>query len=245
MASERGDGRAPRRAHGGSLRAVPHRRPRREGLDDPPNGRGAGGLRAVPEADRADARHRRDAAEDETTAGPTSSSGTAFVPSSTSTAGACASRSRNDKDLLTSFPELRAARAPSSARRAQSSTARSSRSTRRVDRTSGRLQRRLHVVSPSAAAKKARESPVSFLAFDVLYLLGRVDDRAHLRRATPPARRPRARGRHLRLAAVLRRRARQQSCWPSRSSAGPRGRGREAAGLAATRPGSAPASGSR
>jgi bifunctional non-homologous end joining protein LigD len=81
-------------------------------------------------------------------------------------------RSRNDKDLLTSFPELRELGSFLG-----STSAVLDGEIVALDESGrpdfGRLQRRLHVASPSAAAKKAREAPVSFLAFDVLYLVGR------------------------------------------------------------------------
>jgi bifunctional non-homologous end joining protein LigD len=86
--------------------------------------------------------------------------------------GRVRARSRNDKDLLTSFPELRELGAFLG-----STSAVLDGEIVALDENGrpdfGRLQHRLHVVSPSAAAKRARESPVSFLAFDVLYLVGR------------------------------------------------------------------------
>jgi bifunctional non-homologous end joining protein LigD len=81
-------------------------------------------------------------------------------------------RSRNDKDLLTSFPELRELGSFLG-----STSAVLDGEIVALDESGrpdfGRLQRRLHVASLSAAAKKAREAPASFLAFDVLYLVGR------------------------------------------------------------------------
>jgi bifunctional non-homologous end joining protein LigD len=86
--------------------------------------------------------------------------------------GRVRARSRNDKDLLTSFPELRELGSFLG-----STSAVLDGEVVALDESGrpdfGRLQRRLHVASPSAAAKKAREAPVSFLAFDVLYLVGR------------------------------------------------------------------------
>ena len=58
-------------------------------------------------ARQADAGARRASSRRTTTAGRTSSSGTACAPSSTSTAGGCARFTRNDKSLMTTFPELR------------------------------------------------------------------------------------------------------------------------------------------
>lgn len=80
--------------------------------------------------------------------------------------------SRNGKDLLTSFPELRQLGSFLG-----STSAVLDGEIVALDETGrpdfGRLQRRLHVASSSTAAKRAKESPVSFLAFDVLYLVGR------------------------------------------------------------------------
>lgn len=80
--------------------------------------------------------------------------------------------SRNNKDLLTSFPELR-----SIGPFLGSTTAVLDGEIVALDEQGrpdfGRLQRRLHVSSPATAQKRAREAPVSYLAFDLLYLLGR------------------------------------------------------------------------
>lgn len=99
--------------------------------------------------------------------------------------GRVRARSRNDKDLLVSFPELRELGALLG-----STSAVLDGEIVALDEEGrpdfGRLQRRLHVTSPSAAARKAHEAPVSFLAFDVLYLVGRstlelsYDDRRSL-----------------------------------------------------------------
>jgi bifunctional non-homologous end joining protein LigD len=80
--------------------------------------------------------------------------------------------SRNGKDLLTSFPELRQLGSFLG-----STAAVLDGEIVALDEAGrpdfGRLQRRLHISSPSTAAKRAKEWPVSFLAFDVLYLVGR------------------------------------------------------------------------
>ena len=80
--------------------------------------------------------------------------------------------SRNDKDLTTSFPELRELGAFLGSRRvvldgeivAIDDKGRPS---------FGHLQHRLHLSSASAVARRAKEFPASFLAFDLLYLDGR------------------------------------------------------------------------
>ena len=80
--------------------------------------------------------------------------------------------SRNGKDLLTSFPELRQLGSILG-----STSAVLDGEIVALDDAGrpdfGKLQHRLHIASPSTATKRARESPVSFLAFDVLYLVGR------------------------------------------------------------------------
>ncbi|HEV3213797.1 MAG TPA: non-homologous end-joining DNA ligase, partial [Acidimicrobiales bacterium] len=93
--------------------------------------------------------------------------------------------SRNGKDLLTSFPELRQLGSFLG-----STSAVLDGEIVALDETGrpdfGKLQRRLHVASSSTAAKRAKESPVSYLVFDVLYLVGRstvelsYDERRHL-----------------------------------------------------------------
>jgi bifunctional non-homologous end joining protein LigD len=80
--------------------------------------------------------------------------------------------SRNGKDLLTSFPELRELGAfLGSTSAVLDGEIVSLDESGRPD--FGKLQHRLHLGSPTAVQRKARESPVSYLAFDVLYLLGR------------------------------------------------------------------------
>jgi bifunctional non-homologous end joining protein LigD len=79
--------------------------------------------------------------------------------------------SRNDKDLTAGFPELRQIGEFMGSRNcildgeivAFDDDGRPS---------FGRLQQRLNLGSPSLVAKRAREVPVSFLAFDILYLEG-------------------------------------------------------------------------
>jgi bifunctional non-homologous end joining protein LigD len=79
---------------------------------------------------------------------------------------------RNGKDLVTSFPELRHLGGFLG-----STSAVLDGELVALDEAGrpdfGRLQRRLHVTSSSTAQKRAKEAPVSFLAFDVLYVLGR------------------------------------------------------------------------
>ena len=100
-----------------------------------------------------------------------SSSGTASERSSTSKADASRALSRNDKDLVESFPELRQIGEFLGSRSAV------------LDgeivafddegRPSfGRLQQRLNLVSSSQVARRAKETPASFLAFDLLYFEG-------------------------------------------------------------------------
>jgi bifunctional non-homologous end joining protein LigD len=79
---------------------------------------------------------------------------------------------RNGKDLVTSFPELRHLGSFLG-----STSAVLDGELVALDDAGrpdfGKLQRRLHVTSSSTAAKRAKEAPVSFLVFDVLYVLGR------------------------------------------------------------------------
>jgi bifunctional non-homologous end joining protein LigD len=79
--------------------------------------------------------------------------------------------SRNGGDLLTAFPELRQLGSFLG-----STTAILDGELVCFDEEGrpsfGLLQRRLHVASPPVAQRRAREHPASFLAFDVLYLLG-------------------------------------------------------------------------
>ena len=80
--------------------------------------------------------------------------------------------SRNDKDLAASFPELREVGEFLGSRSAVldgeivafDAEGRPS---------FGRLQQRLHLASPNAVARRAREVPASYLVFDLLYLEGR------------------------------------------------------------------------
>lgn len=115
--------------------------------------------------------------------------------------GRVRAESRNGKDLVTAFPELREV-----GRFLGATDAILDGEIVALDDAGrpsfGRLQHRLHVASPSSVAKRAREAPASFLAFDVLYLLGHSttglpydDRRALLERlglngdtfATPPS----------------------------------------------------------
>lgn len=80
--------------------------------------------------------------------------------------------SRNDKDLTASFPELREMGEFLGSRQAVldgeivafDDNGRPS---------FGRLQQRLHLGSPGAVARRAREYPASFLVFDVMYFDGK------------------------------------------------------------------------
>ncbi len=78
--------------------------------------------------------------------------------------------SRNGKDLLGSFPELRQIGAFLGSTNAILDGEIVVLKDGRPD--FGQLQRRLHVTS--GAARRARDHPASFLAFDVLYVLGRT-----------------------------------------------------------------------
>ena len=81
--------------------------------------------------------------------------------------------SRNDKDLAPSFPELRAVGEFLGSR-----TAILDGEVVAFDDAGrpsfGRLQQRLHLGSSSLVQRRAREVPISFLAFDLLYLEGRL-----------------------------------------------------------------------
>jgi len=78
--------------------------------------------------------------------------------------------SRNGKDLVTSFPELRQLGSFLGATNAILDGEIVVLQDGRPD--FGQLQRRLHVTSTSGAQRRAMAHPASFLAFDVLYLLG-------------------------------------------------------------------------
>ncbi|MGH9303200.1 MAG: non-homologous end-joining DNA ligase [Acidimicrobiales bacterium] len=87
--------------------------------------------------------------------------------------GRARATTRNDKDLSVSFPELREL-----GEFLGSSSAVLDGEIVAFDDDSrpsfARLQRRLHLASPSVVARRAREVPASFLAFDLLYLDGRL-----------------------------------------------------------------------
>lgn len=85
--------------------------------------------------------------------------------------GRVRAQSRNGKDLVSSFPELREV-----GRFLGATDAILDGEIVVLDDAGrpsfGQLQHRLHVASASSVAKRARDAPASFLVFDVLYLLG-------------------------------------------------------------------------
>ncbi len=85
--------------------------------------------------------------------------------------GRVRAQSRNGNDLVSSFPELRDV-----GRFLGATDAILDGEIVVLDDAGrpsfGQLQHRLHVASPSSVQKRAKDAPASFLAFDVLYLLG-------------------------------------------------------------------------
>ena len=125
-----------------------------------------------------------------------------------------------------------------SAATARSSTARSSPSTTRAGRASARCSGACTSRSESAVRRLAKETPVTYVIFDLLWLDGHSlmglpysERRARLAELELDDGEPLARAR-------LRRRPRRAAAGGHRA-AGPRGRRRQAAGLAPTSPGGA------
>ena len=89
-----------------------------------------------------------------------------------STPGELRLESRNLKEITAQYPELGSAQPRARARTRRSSTARSSRSTSAGRPSFASLQRRMHVGSPTQVKRLAKDSPVTYMIFDLLWLDG-------------------------------------------------------------------------
>ena len=156
----------PRRAGQRPLRALSHPR---QGLDDPPHGPAERG-RAAAGGDRADARRARaSACRPTTTPGGTRSAGPACGRSRSATPATSSCRTPRGDDLRPRVPGAVRDRA-----RARGRAGRARRGARRVRRAGRalaleRLERRLGARSDSEIRRRARETPATLIAFDLLH----------------------------------------------------------------------------
>ena len=167
----------------GRVRAVPDEGPQ---LDDP-SARAVDPHRSAAHFRQADAGRAGRAAGGRATTGRSRSSGTACAPSSSSRVGGCGPRAGTISTSRAAFPELAdigkflgmTTCVLDGEVVALGEDGRPSFS---------RLQRRMHVANPREARRRAVADPVSFVAFDLLYIDGHSLLADELRRAAGAAR---------------------------------------------------------
>ena len=146
------------------------------------------------------------------TGGPSRSSGTACARSATRSRAACGCARATCNDITARYPELaRLNRALSHHRVILDGEVVAFDASGRPD--FGALQRRMHVGSESAQRRLAKELPVTYVIFDLLWLDGHPLTHLPYRERRARAGRARPRARRALAGARPRRRRRARSCW--------------------------------
>ena len=213
-----------------------------QGLDDPPDGparRRRG--RADAREDRPDDGAHRRRCRATTSTGPSRSSGTACARSAIPSRAGCACTRATCNDITAALSGARAPQPRAEPRTARCSTGRSSPSTTRAGRASARCSGACTWAREATVRRLAKDTPVTYVIFDLLWLDGHsLMDLPYTERRARLAELELGDGGRWRVPDYVVGHGAQLLA--ATRAAGPRGRHRQAPGLAPTSPGGARAS---